>query len=98
MSLGIDHHLFSIADIEQLKYALPELRKTKGRVTATTSGAGYAPLFSGWGFYGMSKASVGYLVKQLNLEEPDVTVVGVSPGLCDTKMVKGLLTGERKRS
>jgi NAD(P)-dependent dehydrogenase (short-subunit alcohol dehydrogenase family) len=81
-----------------LKYALPELRKTKGRVTATTSGAGYSPLFSGWGFYGMSKAAVGFLIQQLALEEREngIVAVGISPGLCDTKMVAGLKDGTRQ--
>lgn len=80
----------------QLKYAIPELRKTSGRITAATSGAGQAPLFSGWGFYGMSKASVAYLIKQIALEEAKITALGVSPGLCDTKMVSGLTTGTRE--
>lgn len=61
-----------------------------------TSGAGHGALFSGWGFYGMSKAAVEYEVKQLHLEEPLVTSIGISPGLCDTKMVQTLNTGRRK--
>lgn len=44
----------------------------------------------------MSKASVAFLIKQIALEEPEVTAVGISPGLCDTKMVAGLLTGARE--
>lgn len=38
----------------------------------------------------MSKAAVAFEVKQLHLEEPSLTVLGLSPGLCDTKMVQDL--------
>jgi NAD(P)-dependent dehydrogenase (short-subunit alcohol dehydrogenase family) len=78
-----------------LRYALPELRKTSGIVTAATSAAGDAPLFSGWGFYGVSKAAVSFMIRQLQLEEPGITAVGISPGLCDTKMIGLLLDGSR---
>ena len=44
----------------------------------------------------MSKAAVGFLIKQLHLEEPDIIAVGISPGLCDTKMVHGLINGGRE--
>jgi hypothetical protein len=42
----------------------------------------------------MSKAAVGFLIQQVAFEEPEITAVGISPGLCDTKMVGGLLKGE----
>lgn len=63
-----------------------------------TSGAGHQALFSGWGAYGASKAAVSYNLSQLALEEPDIISVGVSPGLCDTKMVQGLRVGQCKSS
>jgi NAD(P)-dependent dehydrogenase (short-subunit alcohol dehydrogenase family) len=44
----------------------------------------------------MSKASVAHLIKQLHIEEPDIVALGISPGLCDTAMVKKLVDGERK--
>ncbi|KAJ5801959.1 uncharacterized protein N7503_004409 [Penicillium pulvis] len=90
---GIDINVLS--HLSTLHYAIPELRKTKGCVIAATSGAGVAPLFAGWGFYGMSKAAVAFMVKQLHLEEKDITAIGISPGLCDTKMVASLRSGQQ---
>ncbi|EXJ92914.1 hypothetical protein A1O3_01470 [Capronia epimyces CBS 606.96] len=86
-----------LSHLHTLKYALPELRKTKGRITSTTSAAGAEALFKRWGFYGVSKAAVGFLVKQVALEEREngVTAIGISPGLCDTQMVAGLLKGNQ---
>jgi NAD(P)-dependent dehydrogenase (short-subunit alcohol dehydrogenase family) len=86
----------SYSHLLQLRFALPELRKTKGRIVYATSGAGHDALFRGWGFYGMSKAAVEFEIKQLKLEEPNVTSIGISPGLCDTKMVGSLIAGKRK--
>ena len=80
----------------KLRYALSELRKSNGRIVYATSGAGHGALFSGWGFYGMSKAAVEFEIKQLHLEEPGITSLGVSPGLCDTPMVASLKAGRRK--
>lgn len=96
MGFPIVYRKIQSNNYQKLKYALPELRKSKGRIIAATSGAGQAPLFVGWGFYGMSKAAISFMVKQLSLEEPEVTVIGISPGLCDTKMVGGLLNGSCK--
>ncbi|KIW77600.1 hypothetical protein Z517_10046 [Fonsecaea pedrosoi CBS 271.37] len=76
-----------------LKHALPHLRQTHGKVIFTTSAAGQQALFAGWGFYGVSKAAVAFEAKQLHLEEPSLTVLGLSPGLCDTKMVQDLMNG-----
>lgn len=42
----------------------------------------------------MSKAAVALLITQLALEEPELTVIGVSPGLCDTKFIQDLLNGK----
>ncbi|KAF4474648.1 short-chain dehydrogenase reductase [Fusarium agapanthi] len=79
-----------------LHYAIPRLRETKGTVVAATSGAGLGPLFSGWGFYGMSKAAVAFNIRQLSLEEKDITAIGISPGLCDTKMIQDLRAGKQE--
>lgn len=80
----------------QLKQAIPHLRQSHGTVVFTTSAAGQDALFAGWGFYGVSKAAVAFEAKQLHLEEPSLTVLGLSPGLCDTKMVQDLMEGARK--
>jgi NAD(P)-dependent dehydrogenase (short-subunit alcohol dehydrogenase family) len=79
--------------VEQLRHAIPRLREAEGKVVFTTSAAGEKALFAGWGFYGLSKAAVAFEVKQLHIEEPSLTVLGLSPGLCDTKMVRGLMEG-----
>ena len=42
----------------------------------------------------MSKAAVAFLISQLHLEEKDITAVGISPGLCDTKMIESLRSGK----
>ncbi|KAL4804823.1 hypothetical protein BDV18DRAFT_161915 [Aspergillus unguis] len=83
-----------LSHLNTLNYAIPELRKTKGCVVATTSGAGVGALFAGWGFYGMSKAAVAFMIKQLHLEEKDITAIGISPGLCDTNMIASLRSGQ----
>ena len=93
VSLKADSLFLSLRP-QQLRYAVPELRKTKGSIVAATSGAGAGALFSGWGFYGMSKAAVAFLISQLHLEEKDITTVGISPGLCDTKMIESLRSGK----
>lgn len=46
----------------------------------------------------MTKAAVAYSISQLGLEEPEITSVGVAPGLCDTKMVQDLIKGQCKCS
>jgi NAD(P)-dependent dehydrogenase (short-subunit alcohol dehydrogenase family) len=79
--------------LKQLRHAIPRLREAEGKVVFTTSAAGEKALFAGWGFYGLSKAAVAFEVKQLHIEEPSLTVLGLSPGLCDTKMVRGLMEG-----
>lgn len=69
------------------KIAIPELRKTKGRIIMTSSGAalnGYV----GWGPYGSTKAAMNHLVLTLKAEEPDITTIAIRPGMVDTDMQK----------
>ena len=42
------------------------------------------------------KAAVAFEAKQLAIEEPLLTSIGISPGFCDTKMVAGLFDGTCK--
>ncbi|CAK7224444.1 hypothetical protein SBRCBS47491_005553 [Sporothrix bragantina] len=82
-----DINVFSALAIA--KAAIPELRKTKGRVVVVSSGAslkGYAS----WGAYGSSKAAANSLVQHLAVEEPDITSVAVAPGRVDTDMQKDI--------
>ncbi|CAK7272714.1 hypothetical protein SEPCBS57363_005285 [Sporothrix epigloea] len=82
-----DTNVFSALTIA--KVAIPELRKTKGRIVIVSSGAslkGYAS----WGAYGSSKAAVNSLVQHLAAEEPDITSVALGPGRVDTDMQKDI--------
>lgn len=67
--------------------AIPELRKTKGHVVFTSSGAANYGI-AAWGCYGSSKAAMNHLTLQLSAEEPDITFVAISPGKVDTDMHK----------
>lgn len=69
----------------QVKAALPALRKSKGRIIFTSSGASVSG-FKGWGLYGASKAAMNHLALTLSVEEPDVTSVAIEPGMVDTEM------------
>lgn len=76
-------------DGSQVKVALPELRKAKGRIVFTSSGAATAAV-STWGAYGSSKAALNHLALTLSVEEPDVTTVSIRPGVVDTEMQRQL--------
>jgi NAD(P)-dependent dehydrogenase (short-subunit alcohol dehydrogenase family) len=65
------------------------LRKSKGRVIFTSSGAALKA-YSGWGAYGSSKAAINHLVMTLKSEEPDIVAIAVRPGTVDTGMQTAL--------
>lgn len=67
------------------KFAIPELRKTKGRIIVTSSGAAQAA-YTGWGIYGATKAALNHLAQTLKTEEPDITTIAIRPGMVDTSM------------
>ena len=73
----------------QVKAALPELRKSHGRIVFTSSGAAVKGT-STWGCYGASKAVLNHLALTLAKEEPGVTTIAVRPGVVDTKMQEDL--------
>jgi len=83
-----------VSQISMLSAAIPYLRKDKGRVIFTTSDAGEKISFAAWGAYGATKAAVNYLIKTLTLEEPDITAVGLYPGVVNTPLVKGIFKGD----
>lgn len=60
----------------------------------TSSDAGDKPSFAAWGAYGATKAAVNYVIKAVSLEEPDVIVVGLYPGVVNTPMVQAIMNGE----
>jgi len=65
--------------------AIPHLRKTKGKVILTSSGAATGA-YATWGSYGSSKAAMNHLTLTLSVEEPDITAVAIRPGVVDTDM------------
>ena len=70
-----------------MKEAIPELRKTDGRVVFVSSGAAFGA-YAGWGAYGTSKAALNHICAHLAVEEPSITSVAISPGKLDTAMQK----------
>lgn len=69
----------------QVQAALPELRKSKGRIILTSSGAS-VNTYTTWGAYGASKAALNHLALTLTVEEPNITSVAIRPGVVDTDM------------
>ncbi|KAI1159352.1 short-chain dehydrogenase [Nemania serpens] len=80
-----DVNVFSAVAL--VKEAIPELRKSSGRVVFISSGAS-TNAFVGWGAYGTSKAALDHLCAHLAAEEPSIISVTVSPGKVDTAMQK----------
>ncbi|KAI0101397.1 short-chain dehydrogenase [Nemania sp. FL0031] len=80
-----DVNVFSAVAL--VKEAIPELRKSHGRVIFISSGAS-SHAYVGWGSYGTSKAALNHLCAHLAVEEPSITTVTVSPGKVDTAMQK----------
>ena len=75
--------------------ALPHLCKSRGRIIMTTSGVANRP-YAGFSAYCASKAALNVLASVLALEEPDLTVLAVDPGIVDTDMYKNFLGKGRR--
>lgn len=73
----------------QVKAAIPELRKSRGRIVFTSSGAALNP-YSAWGAYGASKAAINHFAMTLTSEEPDIVSMAIRPGTVDTDMQTSL--------
>ncbi|KAI1494601.1 hypothetical protein F5X96DRAFT_616799 [Biscogniauxia mediterranea] len=82
-----DINVFSAVAL--LKEAIPELRKTSGRVIFVSSGAAVSAM-TAWGAYGTSKAALTHLCAHLAVEEPSITSVAISPGKVDTEMQRAI--------
>lgn len=82
-----DVNFFSAIAMSQA--ALPELRKSKGRILFTSSGAATGA-YPTWGAYGSSKAALNHLAMTLAVEEKDITTVSVRPGVVDTEMQRDI--------
>ena len=76
-------NVFSAVALTQA--AVPELRKTSGRIILTSSGAAVKAT-SAWGCYGMTKACLNHLAMTLAKEEPEIISIAVRPGVVDTEM------------
>ncbi|MCJ1476984.1 hypothetical protein MMC13_005655 [Lambiella insularis] len=68
---------------------IPSLRKTKGCIMLTSSGAA-AHSYTTWGAYGASKAALTSLGRTIGVEELDVTALSIAPGVVDTEMQRDL--------
>ncbi|KAK4242008.1 hypothetical protein C8A03DRAFT_29749 [Achaetomium macrosporum] len=72
-----------------VKETIRHLRTSKGRIIFVSSGAATSA-YTAWGAYGSSKAALTSLAQHVAVEEPDITVVAISPGRVDTDMQKEL--------
>jgi len=72
-----------------VKAAIPFLRKQRGRIVFTSSGAAINP-YGAWGAYCASKAALKSLGEVIAAEEADITTVSVRPGMVDTQMQQAL--------
>jgi len=75
--------------IAMSKAALPELRKSNGRIIYTSSGAATSA-YPTWGAYGSSKAALNHLALTLAAEEKDITSIAIRPGVVDTEMQRDI--------
>ncbi|RVD83945.1 uncharacterized protein DFL_005716 [Arthrobotrys flagrans] len=78
-----------LSNVELIRNALPELRKSNGRIVLVSSGAS-SIYFTGWGAYGSTKAALNHLNSTLALEEPSITTIAIAPGIVDTDMQAAL--------
>ena len=67
--------MFSLA-----KHAVPHLRTSKGRIVAVSSGSA-GDNMSAKTAYGSSKAALNHIAATLAIEEPDITVMSIAPGV-----------------
>ncbi|KAK3114818.1 hypothetical protein LTR53_006471 [Teratosphaeriaceae sp. CCFEE 6253] len=71
--------------VAMVQAALPELRRSKGCILLTSSGAA-AGAYPTWGAYGSAKAALNHLGMTLAVEEKEVTTLSIRPGVVDTEM------------
>lgn len=81
-------NFFSLVTIVQA--AIPHLRRSKGTVIFTSSGAATGNTTS-WAAYNGSKAALNSLCRTLAAEEPEITAVALRPGVVDTPMQAELI-------
>ncbi|KAK6441231.1 hypothetical protein LTR95_002530 [Oleoguttula sp. CCFEE 5521] len=84
---AFDVNFFSAVALVQA--ALPALRKSKGCILFTSSGAA-TKAYSTWGAYGASKVAMNHLAMTLGVEEKEVVTVSIRPGVVDTEMQRDI--------
>lgn len=73
------------APAKLMSRSIPALRRTGGRIVNVTSdAAGRSPI--GLGPYSSAKAALEQLTRVAAVEEPDLTILNVAPGVVDTHM------------
>jgi NAD(P)-dependent dehydrogenase (short-subunit alcohol dehydrogenase family) len=73
----------------QAQATIPELRKSKGCIVMTSSGAAVNS-YRTWGAYGASKSAMMHLGQTIAAEEPEIMTLSIAPGVVDTDMQKEL--------
>jgi NAD(P)-dependent dehydrogenase (short-subunit alcohol dehydrogenase family) len=68
-----------------IKFALPALKNSAGRIINISSGAAHTPIASA-SAYCVSKAGLTHLTRVLAEEVPEVATLSVRPGVVDTDM------------
>lgn len=84
---AFDINFFSAVSIA--KAALPALKKSKGTILFTSSGAA-SNAYPTWGAYGASKAAINHLAMTVANEEKDITSIAIRPGVVDTDMQRDI--------
>ena len=74
-----------LAPFYLIKFALPALKKSSGRIINISSGAAHTAIASA-SAYCVSKAGLTHLTRVVAEEVPDVTTLSVRPGVVDTDM------------
>ncbi|KAK6069719.1 short-chain dehydrogenase [Seiridium cupressi] len=82
------------APVQQAQLYLPLLRQSKGSLLILSSAVDRDISWSAWGPYSSSKAALTRFIEILGIEEPEVKVLGIYPGLTRTPMVTDLIAGK----
>ncbi|KAF9605177.1 hypothetical protein IFM89_014290 [Coptis chinensis] len=78
-------------------FAIPHLRKSRGKIVVIASSAGYFPV-PRMSFYCASKGAVINFYESLRVElGPDVKITIVTPGLIESEMTKGKFLVKEKK-
>lgn len=84
---AFDVNFFSAVALAEA--AIPALRKSKGSILFTSSGAATSH-YETWGAYGASKAAMNHLAGTLASEEKDIVSIAIRPGVVDTEMQRDI--------